>query len=176
VSTSKAPGAYQSLIYNKGAWVMHMLRILMLDLGTAKEDRFTAMMQEFYQTYRGKRASTLDFQRVVERHRGGPMDWFFNQWVHGWQMPTYRVAYRSERVEPNQYRVTLRVEQSGVPDDFQMPVPVTVELKDKRQGRFRVTIRGPRTELALPLLPAEPKALKFNDLEGVLAEVKMVDW
>jgi aminopeptidase N len=148
----------------------------MLDLGTAKEDRFTAMMQEFYQTYRGKRASTLDFQRVVERHRGGPMDWFFNQWVHGWQMPTYRVAYRSERVEPNQYRVTLRVEQSGVPDDFQMPVPVTVELKDKRQGRFRVTIRGPRTELALPLLPAEPKALKFNDLEGVLAEVKMVDW
>jgi hypothetical protein len=104
------------------------------------------------------------------------MDWFFNQWVHGWQMPTYRVAYRSERVEPNQYRVTLRVEQSGVPDDFQMPVPVTVELKDKRQGRFRVTIRGPRTELALPLLPAEPKALKFNDLEGVLAEVKMVDW
>jgi hypothetical protein len=25
-------------------------------------------------------------------------------------------------------------------------------------------------------MPAEPKALKFNDLDGVLAEVKMVDW
>jgi len=25
-------------------------------------------------------------------------------------------------------------------------------------------------------MPAAPKAVKFNDLEGVLAEVKMVDW
>ncbi len=174
--SSKDPQAYQYLIYNKGAWVMHMLRILMLDLGTAKEDRFTAMMQEFYQTYRGKRASTLEFQRVVEQHRGASMDWFFNQWVHGSQIPTYRVAYRSERIAGDQYRVTLRVDQSDVPADFVMPVPVTVELKDKRQGRFRVTIKGPRTEVALPLLPAEPKALKFNDLEGVLADVKMVDW
>ena len=176
VSSSKDPNAYYYLIYNKGAWVMHMLRVLMLELGTAKDDRFTAMMQEFYQTYRGKRASTGDFQRVVERHRGSSMDWFFNQWIYGSRLPTYRVAYKTENAGNGQYRVTLRVDQSDVPDDFQMPVPVTVELKDKRQGRFRVTIRGPRTEVALPLLPAEPKTLKFNDLDGVLAEVKMVDW
>ena len=174
--SSKDPLAYQILVYDKGAWVMHMLRILMLELSTAKDDRFTAMMQEFYQTYRGKRASTLDFQRMVEQHRGTNMDWFFNQWVDGWRMPTYRVAYKTERAENNQYRVTLRVEQTDVPDDFQMPVPVTVELKDKRQGRFRVNIKGPRTEVALPLLPAEPKTVKFNDLEGVLADVKVVAW
>jgi aminopeptidase N len=104
------------------------------------------------------------------------MDWFFNQWVHGSQIPEYRVAYRTERAENGRYRVTLRVEQLNVADDFQMPVPVTIALKDNRQGRFRVNIRGPRTEVTLPLLPAEPKGVTFNDLEGVLAEVKMVDW
>jgi len=25
-------------------------------------------------------------------------------------------------------------------------------------------------------MPAEPKSLRFNDLDGVLAEVKTVDW
>ncbi len=174
--SSKDPTGYSILVYQKGAWVMHMLRALMLDLNTVKEDRFTAMMQDFYQTYRGKRASTLDFQRVVETHRGSRMDWFFNQWVDGWRIPTYRVAYRKERGADDQYRVSLRVDQTDVPEDFQMPVLVTIELKDKRQGRYRINVRGPRTEVTLPPLPAEPLTVKFNDLESVLADVKMVAW
>ena len=30
--------------------------------------------------------------------------------------------------------------------------------------------------IELPLLPAQPKAVRFNDLEGALADVKMVSW
>lgn len=174
-SSSKEPQAYQVLIYEKGAWVLHMLRILMLELRTAKEDRFTAMMRDFYNSYRGGRASTGDFQRVVERHIGMSMDWFFGQWVYGTEIPTYRVAYRVAP-EDGQYRVTLRVDQEDVAEDFQMYVPVTVDLGQNRQGRFRVRVRGPRSEIALPLLPAEPKGLKFNELEGVLCVVKTVAW
>ena len=73
---------YQTVVYKKGAWVMHMLRILMLDLKTMSDDRFTAMMKDFYAKYEGRRASTEDFQRVVERHTGAEMGWFFDQWVH----------------------------------------------------------------------------------------------
>jgi hypothetical protein len=40
----------------------------------------------------------------------------------------------------------------------------------------RVKITGPKTELELPLMPAEPKAVRFNDFEGVLADVKEVRW
>jgi len=175
-SSSKDPAAYGRLIYQKGAWVLHMLRIMMLDLGTAKEDKFTQMLEDFYATYRGGHASTEDFQQVVESHRGAPMDWFFNQWVYGTGIPTYRVAYKTEPAEGGQYRVRLRIEQQNVPPDFQMPVPVSVELADKRWGRYRVNVRGPLTEVALPLVPSQPKSVKFNDLEAVLADVKMVDW
>ena len=175
-SSSKDDRSYQVLVYQKGAWVLHMLRIMMLELRTAKDDRFIAMMRDYYATYRGRRASTEDFQRVVERHIGMDMDWFFNQWVYGTAIPSYRVAYKAELVETGQHRVTLRVEQENVPEDFRMYVPVTVDLGENRQGRFRVNVQGPRSEIVLPLLPAPPKSVKFNELDGVLADVKMVGW
>jgi hypothetical protein len=41
---------------------------------------------------------------------------------------------------------------------------------------MRVKIAGPRSVIDLPLMPAVPKALKFNEFEGVPADVKMVGW
>jgi hypothetical protein len=35
---------------------------------------------------------------------------------------------------------------------------------------------GPTSEIYLPLMPSKPKAVRFNDLDGVLVEVKTVDW
>jgi hypothetical protein len=167
---------YQTVVYEKGAWVMHMLRILMLDLSTMSEDRFTGMMKDFYRSYEGRRASTDDFRRTVERHTGADMRWFFDQWVHSTAVPTYRVAYRTEPAENGRFRVRLRVEQQEVPEDFQMYVPVTLDLGKDRLARVRVKVKGRISEIELPLMPAEPKRVRFNDLEGVLAEVKTVGW
>jgi peptidase M1-like protein len=170
------PNDYQYAVYQKGAWVLHMLRALMIDLKTMNEDRFTGMMRDFYATYRGKRASTEDFRRMVERHTGADMGWFFDQWVYRSEIPTYRYAYQVSSVEGGKYRVRLRVRQEQVPDDFQMYVPVTVELGKDSRARARVKIKGPLTELELPLMPSEPKSVRFNDLDGVLAEVKSMGW
>ena len=167
---------YQTVVYKKGAWVMHMLRILMLDLKTMNEDRFTGMMQAFYRTYEGRRASTDDFRKVVEKHTGTDMRWFFDQWVHSTDIPTYRVAHRTEPAADGQFRVRLKVRQEGVPDDFQMFVPVTLDLGKDRVARVRVKVKGPVSEIELPPMPAEPRNIKFNDLEGVLAEVKSAGW
>ena len=167
---------YQTVVYKKGAWVVHMLRILMLDLKTMGDDRFKAMMKDFYGRYEGRRASTEDFQRVVEKHAGAEMGWFFDQWVHSTATPTYRVAHRTEPAENGQFRVKLKVRQEGVPDSFQMFVPVTLDLGKDRKARVRVKVKGPVSEIDLPLMPAEPKKVIFNDLEGVLAEVKTEGW
>lgn len=104
------------------------------------------------------------------------MGWFFDQWIYGTALPTYKVAYHTEPIEGGQYRVRLRVLQEGVPDDFMMYVPVTLDLGKERVARVRVKVTGPRSDLVLPPMPAEPKGLRFNDLEGVLAEVNMVSW
>jgi aminopeptidase N len=167
---------YQTTVYYKGAWVLHMLRILMLDLKTMSDDRFTEMMRDFYRRYEGRRASTDDFRKVVERHTGVDMRWFFDQWIHSAAIPTYRVAHRTEAAENGQYRVKLRVRQEGVPDDFQMYIPITLDLGKDRSARLRVKVKGPVSDIELPLMPAAPRDVKFNDLEGVLGEVKLVDW
>ncbi|HJS48466.1 MAG TPA: M1 family aminopeptidase [Gemmatimonadales bacterium] len=176
VASGRDQEDYARAVYEKGAWVLHMLRVMLLDLKAMKEDRFTAMMQDFYASYRGRRASTADFQRVVERHVGQPMGWFFDQWVMDNRLPTWRVAHRSDP-EGEGFRVRLRVEQDGVPETFRAYVPVTVRLEDGREARFRVQVTGARSEISLPLLlPAKPREVVFNDLEGVLARVERGKW
>ena len=75
-----------------------------------------------------------------------------------------------------QYRVRLQVQQEDVPETFLAYVPVTVDLGKDRVARVRVRVTGARSDLELPPMPAEPKSIKFNDLEGVLADVKSVGW
>jgi hypothetical protein len=171
-----APGGYQVLIYEKGAWVFHMLRTLMLDLQTLKEDRFTETMQDFYASYRGKSATTEDFQRVVERHAGIPMDWFFDQWVKGTAIPTYHVAWTTEPADGGKFRVCFRVTQEDVPPDFQMWVLVSADLGNNRFANFRVGVKGGQTDYVSPLLPARPVKVIFNELHSVLADVKTERW
>jgi hypothetical protein len=173
--SSKDETGYQDIVYQKGAWTIHMLRGLMIDLKTMNEDRFTGMMRQFFTTYTGRRASTEDFRRTVEQATGVPMDWFFNQWVYGDRIPTYKVATQTEKVDGG-YRVHLKVTQEDVPDSFLMYVPISVDLGDKKIARFRFKVTGHESTIDLPVLPSEPKGVKFNDLDGVLADVKTVSW
>jgi len=169
------PRDYTVMIYQKGAWVLQMLRNLMLDLRTMKEDAFSAMMQDFYEEYRGKRATTRDFQRVVERHVGLPMDWFFDEWVNGTAIPTYIASWHADTTADHKYALHLRIRQEDVPDGFLMPVPVRVELAGGGRAMVRMTVRGTRTEVELHL-PAQPPEVEFNPLQSVLAEVKTEAW
>ncbi|HTK55994.1 MAG TPA: M1 family aminopeptidase, partial [Gemmatimonadales bacterium] len=170
-------GQYYSYgVYERGAWTMHMLRVLLLRLSDMNEDKFTNAMREFYTTYRGHPASTDDLRHVMEKYAGTDLGWFFSQWVDGNQIPTYRWAWHAEPGEGTQTRLQIRVRQTNVPDAFQMYVPVAVELTDGRTLKTRVKVTGPVTNAVLPPLPAPVKGVRFNELEGVLAEVSSEGW
>ena len=167
-------GGYELMTYQKGAWVLHMLRNMMLNTRTMDEDKFKAMMRDFYETYRGKRASTVDFQRTVEQHFGQPMDWFFNQWVYGTAIPTYTFSWNVEADSTGQPAVRLRVRQSDVPPGFAMYVPVLLKF-ERGEAMIRMLVRGETTE-AVVRLPAALQDATLNPLESVLAEVKTEGW
>lgn len=176
-SSDRHPAGYQTLIYEKGAWLGHMLRILMLDFRTMSEDRFTQAMSEFYQSYHGGRASTADFQQVMEKHVGIPLDWFFREYYEGTALPTYRTSWKGEQGADGNVVVHLRVEQSGVPDDFENYIPVSIDLGGGRVAHLRMHVKGPTSLMDVPGMPAEPKEVRFNDLSGVLAaDWKSVGW
>jgi len=153
-----------------------MLRNMLLDQTTRDDERFASMMRDFYARFEGKAASTEDFMRVAQRYAGEDLGWFFDQWVYGTDVPTYRFAYKTERTAEGKYRVTCRVEQTGVPESFRMPVPIRVDFGGERFAWLRSTIQGAKSEFELPLMELQPKAVVFNDLQSVLCKVEIVKW
>ena len=66
------------LIYPKGAYVLHMVRMMMWDRKTGDQN-FIAAMHDFVQTYSGKAATTEDFKAAMEKHMTREMDVDGNQ-------------------------------------------------------------------------------------------------
>ncbi len=166
------PEDYTLAIYAKGAWIMHMLRNLFLDLDTMNEDAFLAMMKDFYQTHRGGKASTQDFQQVVEKYVGSSMDWFFDQWLCGTAVPTYRFRHAVDEHADGTYTLRLRVWQEDVPDGFKMVVPVHVDFGEVGTAAVPILIDKPEQDFSFDQLPAKPLRVELNYLESVLAKVK----
>ncbi|RMF57509.1 MAG: hypothetical protein D6743_18880, partial [Calditrichaeota bacterium] len=167
----KHPVDYYLITYEKGAYVIHMLRTLLRDFTTGSDERFWQMLADFVHTYRGKKASTEDFKRIVEKHAAQNMDWFFDQWVYGIQVPTY--LYSTQLAEESgKYWVDLTVRQEDVPPTFRMPVPVGIELQDGEHRTRLVEMTGAQKAFRLGPFTSRPQRIFFNDFAGVLARVK----
>jgi hypothetical protein len=173
---SRTNGDYDLIIYRKGAWVLHMLRMIAINLQTMNEDIFTETLKDFYTTYKGTQASTEDFKNTVEKHFGMDMSWFFNQWVYGTEIPTYHISYKCNELPNEKYRVHCTVKQNNVADNYQMPVPFFIDFGGNKFARIRHLIKGPITEFDFPIMPLKPIKIKFNDLQSVLCEVKDEGW
>jgi len=171
-NSSDTEGDYNLIIYKKGAWVLHMLRNMLLDFNTMNETPFQNMIKEFYKTYRGKKATTLDFKRIVDKYFGQDMGWFFNQFVYGTEIPTYLFSYSLEKTIDGKVLATCKIIQENVSDDFKMYVPINIKFSGDRFARLRIEVKGKESIVKLPLLPEEPEEIIFNDLTSVLCEVE----
>jgi hypothetical protein len=172
-SSSETEGDYSTIVYKKGAYVVHMLRNMLLDLKTMDDRRFTAMMKDFYSKNKGKDVSTEDFKKIVEQYCGEDMDWFFDQWVHGTDIPVYKVSYKTIQNPDGKYTITLRVEQEEVPPSFKMYVPITIKFKGDQFARLRLNVDQPSKDFTIPS-PLKPEKIIFNDFNSVLAKVDYV--
>jgi hypothetical protein len=132
LSNAKTRAAYQFLVYPKGAYILHMLRMMFYVHGEG-DKRFQEMMKDFIQTHFNQDVSTEDFKRIVEKHMtkemdldgNQRMDWFFNEWVYGTEMPSYKFEYQ---LGPASDTLNGRITQSGVSDQFKMIVPIYLDL------------------------------------------------
>lgn len=107
-----------SLSYDKGAWVMHMLR------GVLGEDLFAAGIAAYRNAFAGGAASTQDFQNVWEAATGVNLNAFVSEWLYGQYCPNYSFYYMDEPSDSGGYDIYLMVKQTQTtqPQVFQMPV------------------------------------------------------
>ena len=173
LNSTETPVDYQILAYEKGAFILHMLRMLLADIATGDDTRFRAMMRQFVRDHREAPASTRSFEAAVERAFGEPMDWFFDQWVYGVDVPTYRPELEVSPVADQQPPWLLHgtVRQEDVPGTFRMPVPVLLRFADRPPEVHRILVDAPEVAVEIPL-SAEPTDIEFNYRHAVLAHVR----
>jgi aminopeptidase N len=66
---------FSATVYNKGAWVLHMLR---KEVG---DSLFFVGLKSYYNTFKYKNAEIKDFKKVIEKISNRNLDKFFNQWI-----------------------------------------------------------------------------------------------
>jgi peptidase M1-like protein len=178
-NTRSGYDVYRRLIYPKGAYVLHMVRMMMWDHMTG-DQRFKEMMQDFVRTYRNRAATTEDFKAMVEKHMtpemdlngDHAMDWFFNEYVYGTALPSYKLDYSFQDASDGVV-FNLKLAQSNVDEHFKMLVPIYLETPDGRLvslGRARM-LGNTTLEQKVPLKgwKEKPKRAVINYYNDVLA-------
>ena len=145
------------LNYQKGAWVLHMLR------GVIGDAAFFAGVREYYATYRDRNASTAELRAVMERHAGQPLDWFFRQWIYEPGHPIFTAEWRWENG-----KVLLDVVQTQTGTVFR--TPMVVELRDPSGTRRERLLIDERREHFELLSEREPSAVVLDPDEWILRE------
>jgi hypothetical protein len=169
---------YDDLVYPKGAYILHMIRMMMWTPAEG-DARFKETMHDFVNTYRLQAATTEDFKAIVEKHMSPGMDlegnhrmdWFFREYVYGTDLPAYHFLGEAT---PNDAGVSLHVmlTQSGVPPNFRMLVPIYLEFVDGKVAHLGSFVAiGDTTidkTIQLPKLPAAVKKVSINNYYDVL--------
>lgn len=172
LNSAKTGGVARYLIYPKGAYILHMIRMMMYNQAAGGDAKFEVMMKDFIQTHFNKDVSTEDFQRIVEKHMtkemdiagNGRMDWFFREWVYGTEMPSYRFDYQINADGSLSGKIT----QSGVSDDFAMLVPIYADFGKgwAKLGSARIIGNNSLdiTNLKMPQVPKKAAICALNDV------------
>jgi aminopeptidase N len=172
--------AYQGVTYAKGAYVLLMLRSLMYDDHSSSNDKreqpFIDMMHDFMQTYRDSPASTESFKAIAEKHmskqmdiqQNGRLDWFFNEWVYGTQVPRYHFTYEVQPADGGKIRIRAEITQSEVDEHFAMFVPVFADFGNGMVRLGQVGIVGNNTRKVDFVLDRQPKKVTLNAYKDIL--------
>lgn len=175
--------APQAIIYNKGGYVLTMLRMMMADPGKptieAQDARFIAMLHDFCKTFDNKPASTEDFKAIAEKYmtstsdmeKNHKLDWFFRQYIYGTGIPHYEFKSDVQDAGGGQWKVTGTLKRTEVPDDWMDVIPVFCERNGKMVELGFVHSTKPESTISFTL-PFKPGKIQINANEELLAEVK----
>ncbi len=173
LNTADTPFDYRVIAYEKGAYILHMLRSMLLNPDTGDDSRFRALMRGYATAHAGGVMSTPSFETAVSEAFDEPMDWFFDQWVYGVEVPTYRPDLEVVPLIDSPMAFVLRghIRQEDVSEGFKMPVPIRITFDDHPPITRRVWVDAEEVQVEFPL-PERPTRVEFNADNGVLAKVR----
>jgi aminopeptidase N len=148
--------------YQKGAWILHMLRRM---LGDAS---FFRGIRRYYGLYAGGTASSADFQQAMEAVSGTSLDAFFKQWLTqpGW--PEYSLSWRWDE-KARAAEITVRQQQAtGL---FDMRADIAFETENGKEART-LRLSGAEQTHRIPL-PSKPFSIELDPDAWLLKSVEV---
>jgi aminopeptidase N len=148
--------------YQKGAWVLHMLRY------TVGDEAFREGLKRFYETYRNGNAVTDDFQRIMEEVSGQNLGWFFEQWVYQPGFPVLDVTWTYDKSAKTLTVVVEQVQKGK--EALRLPLELLIEKAGKGGDRLELLQIDDREEHFTIQLDEEPAAVVVDPNAWLLME------
>jgi len=133
--------------YQKGGWILHMLR------NTVGDAAFKKIIKEHYRKFAGKNSSSADFITTAEMVSKKNLKPFFNQWLYKPGIPVLATTWTYDAKK----RIAVITVEQKQPALFAFPVELQVKAGDeiivrtisvqKRKTSITVRVNGPVTEL-----------------------------
>jgi hypothetical protein len=158
---------FQTLVTDKGAMILHMLRWVVGDVNYYK------IMRTFATQYAGKSASIDQFRAISEQAYGQQLVWFFTQWLDSTGAPEFKTKYTVYRLGNNKgFRVVGEVGQDL--DLFRMPVDLKIDTDGKTEEK-RIDVVGTNSPFSIETF-GKPRRIVVDPDDKVLknsSEVRM---
>jgi hypothetical protein len=157
LESSQSPDAWRHITYEKGAWVLHMLRRQMGD------ERFLAMLKTLCKRYAYRPMDTEEFRDIVQefaspRTSAANLAAFFDTWIYGTGIPVVKMNYAVRGG-----RVNGTILQSEVAEDFTARVPLEIQTGKQRVIQWVATGNEPMP-FSIPVkMPPARVAVAFKD-------------
>lgn len=154
---------FQSLVTDKGAMILHMLR------SVVGENNFLKLMRNFATKYAGKSATTDDFKELSEEIYGQKLTWFYSQWMDSTSAPEFKAKYTVYRLGNNKgFRIVGAITQDL--DLFRMPVDLKIDT-DGRTEEKRIDVVGTDSPFSVETF-GRPRRIAIDPDNRVLTNSK----
>ena len=148
-------------VYQKGSWVLHMLR------GLVGDAAFWDAIHTYYRRYEHGNASTDEFRQVVEQASGKDLAWFFRQWLNRPGVPRIEGSWRYDAAR-KQIEITIAQTQAGEP--FRLPIELGITSAGQAATRIeRIELTERTGRFSCPA-DTEPAAVVLDPGTWLLVE------
>jgi aminopeptidase N len=144
--------------YQKGAWILHMLR------NEVGDSVFHKIIQTYYHQYKGGNADTRDFEAVTEKVSGKNLKWFFDQWLYRPGIPQLLIEKKIDDDD-----VKLIITQQGV--KFIFPLEVLFVRADGSSLKQTIDVNDQMVEFKIKV-PDVKSVIIDPDTKLLYSEIK----
>jgi aminopeptidase N len=133
--------------YQKGGWILHMLR------NEVGDKSFQKIIQAYYQQYKGGNADSRDFEAVAEKVSGQELTWFFDQWLY---QPGVPVLKMETKIQNNELFLSVKQKDKV----YRFPLEIMIVMKDgetiterlnvsEKESEFRIPVKGTSVQFSI---------------------------